>query len=88
MREHGRTRNHPCWEAGIPHAAHHFRHHWHHAGRFPRRGTYLAMLERYREELQGRRGEIDEELAWVGREIEALRSAPPAEGTESGEPNV
>ena len=88
MREHGRTRDRPCWEAGFPHAMHHFRHHWHHAARFPRRESYLAMLERYREELARQRTEIDEELAWVGNEIEALRSAPPAGGTEPEEPHV
>jgi hypothetical protein len=46
------------------------------------------MLERYREELARQRTEIDEELAWVGNEIEALRSAPPAGGTEPEEPHV
>lgn len=88
MREHGRTRDHTCWGAGFPHAMHHFRYHWRHAGRFPRRETYLAMLEGYKEELARRRAEIDEELAWVGNEIEALRSAPPAGGAEAEEPHV
>jgi hypothetical protein len=43
------------------------------------------MLRRYKEELEGLRGELDEELAWVAREIDALTPAPPGDSTSQGD---
>jgi hypothetical protein len=43
------------------------------------------MLERYREELEGLRGELGEELAWVGREIGAIKRAPMGDTASQGD---
>lgn len=43
------------------------------------------MLERYREELEALRGELEEKLAWVGREIDAIRRAPMGDTASQGD---
>lgn len=85
MREHRSHRNYRCWGTGFPASMLRFRHRCHPAGRFPRREGCLAMLERYREELEGLRGELEEKLAWVGREIDAIRRAPMGDTASQGD---